>query len=64
MELPHFNYFLWDSEVRLIILDGTIFFFTFFSPLFFVKCRVKASREGKRNASYSAGQVVEEGDTK
>jgi hypothetical protein len=37
------------------------FFFPFFST-FFVKCRVK-ERERFRNASsYSAGQVVEEGD--
>ena len=65
MELRHFNYFWWDSEGRRIILRGTSHgIILFFRSIFFFKCRVKDEREVKRNVSYSAGQVVEEDDTR
>jgi hypothetical protein len=59
MGIQHFNYFWWDSEGSRIFLSRT------FSRIFFVvKCRVKEEREVKRNACYSAGQVVEEGNAR
>ena len=58
MGLKYFNYFWWDSTAAELFSVGSSGYF------FFLKCRVKEEREVKRNDSYSAGQVVEEGDTR
>jgi hypothetical protein len=65
-------------ELQEMVVDGQVsreterdpelfsvgqFFFLLFFPTFFVKCCVK-ERKRFRNVSYSAGQVVEEDDTR